>query len=297
MVNTVTRALATVHSQALARASRQPVSSICSDGCGDVLFQLTDRTECQVDTEGVGQKRRDVAFAQSVGTRPQTQPGLHRGTEGAARYLFGPGGLAQKLALRAAQGVQLIFGNPSLHRRDVDHLVPLRMGVVADQRMAAVATRRRFDRYHVVDLLYRQKRASVPFVTRMAPRLLARRPSSRTLARSRARWVSLLSTGGRRPAATALSSLLQFGHALLQLRHLVGQRLYRLPQPAHLLLHRDGGALPIGIRNGQYGGLFHKLAGARSRGGPQLNPRYQQMTKKNSSSLFLLQFPTGLNGY
>ena len=96
------------------------------------------------------------------------------------------------------------------------------MGIVADQRVAAVATRRRAYRYDVVDLLYRQKRAPVSFVTRLAPGLLARL-SSRTFGKRRqSNLVGLLSAGSGRPTSTP-SSLLQFGHALLQLCHLAGQ--------------------------------------------------------------------------
>ena len=112
----------------------------------------------------------------------------------------------------------------------------------------------------------------------------------------RARRIPFLSAGGRRPASTS-ASLLQFDHPLLQLCHLAGQRLHRLPQPDHLPLYRDRGLLPIGIRNGEFGRLFHQHVGTKSKGSFQLTPRYQQTPKQNSSFLPSSQLPTTLNGY
>ena len=70
----------------------------CGNRRRHVLLQLRDRAEPQVYVEGVGQQRHDVALAQPVGARQQPHPGLHGGTKGAARYPFGPLGLAQHLA-------------------------------------------------------------------------------------------------------------------------------------------------------------------------------------------------------
>ena len=150
------------------------------DGLGDrrrhLLFQLADRARTQVHAEGVGQQRDDVALAQAVGARQQTDPGLHTGPEGPARHTLRPGRFGQSVAMPAAQGMELILDDLGSHRRYHDLLVTQRMGIVAAQRLTASAARARLDRHQLVHLLHRHQRATVAFVTR----LTSRRPTRRS---------------------------------------------------------------------------------------------------------------------
>ncbi len=217
-----------------------------------VLLQLRDRAEPQVYVEGVGQQRHDVALAQPVGARQQPHPGLHGGTKGAARYPFGPLGLAQHLALWAAQGMQLIFGNPSSHRRDVDDLVALRMRVFSGQSVTAVATARWLDRYHRVHPFHRQQRASMAFVSRLSAGRAARRTVLGTFLCRSGRGCRLVCRGAARGSATrSLSGQLffQLHHTPLEVQQRNDQHLYRSRCP-----------LPVGVGYGKASRFFHQVA-------------------------------------
>ena len=242
MANTETPSVTAVHNQALPRRSRQPVSSRLTwpaderrrapphrprQGRRHRLFQAADGAHRQSNPEGVGQQLHDVALAHPIGAGQQADPGLHAGPEGVPRHAFRPIGFGQALAVAATQGVQLILDDLGPHRRNHHLLMALGMGIVARQRVAALAAMAGLDRDQPVHLLDGHPRAAVPFV----PGLPARRAPPAP--------PGALRGGGRRPGRGAsgapAGSALAAGQFLLQLRDPSRQLFHDLLELDHTL--------------------------------------------------------------
>jgi hypothetical protein len=224
---------------------------------------------------------------------------LYAGPEGAARHGIGPCGLGQCVAVTTAQGMQLILGDLSSHGRHFDHLVALRMSIVAAQRLTAVAAVDRLDRHHSIHLIHRQERAPMALVARLTTRRTTR---GTTLATSLAR--SLRSLRGWRSFASTLStrqSLFQRRNPRRVLHPLLLDHLLQLPdllpQTHQHRLHRDRRALPIGIRNRKFARSLHGLDDISIEHRDLPIPRYQHTLKKYSYFLTSHDAPWGLNGY
>ena len=261
------------------------------DGLGDrrryLLFQLADRARTQVHAEGVGQQRDDVALAQAVGARQQTDPGLHTGPEGPARHTLRPGRFGQSVAMPAAQGMELILDDLGSHRRDHDLLVTQRMGIVAAQRLTASAARARLDRHQLVHLLHRHQRATVAFVTRLTSRRPTRRSTLAGATRAlRGRLRRRCPGAATAPSFSARQLRFQrrdprglLLHYLLEVR----DSLHGIQQVDHQRLHRLWRASPVAVRD-RWRGLIHGVASTRRNVRTnQPIPRYQRTPKQNSS--------------
>ena len=168
-----------------------------------------------------------LSLAHPIGAGQQADPGLHAGPEGVPRHAFRPIGFGQALAVAATQGVQLILDDLGPHRRNHHLLMALGMGIVARQRVAALAAMAGLDRDQPVHLLDGHPRAAVPFV----PGLPARRAPPAP--------PGALRGGGRRPGRGAsgapAGSALAAGQFLLQLRDPSRQLFHDLLELDHTL--------------------------------------------------------------
>ena len=180
----------------------------------------------------------------------------------------------------AAQGMQLIFGHLDPHRGDLHYLMPLWMAIVALQRLTAVPAGGRLEWHDRIHPLHGHKRATVPFVARLAARrttgggLLARTFGGRRGGR------------GRRLPGTAAPSSFAPRQLLLQRRdprrlllHHALELIDALPQTDHQHLNRHRRRSPVGVGNRNLRGLFHRSVGVFG----YLLPRYQRTANQNSS--------------
>jgi len=66
--------------------------------------------------------------------------------------------------------MQLVFGDHGLERRDLEHVMTLRLGVVAVQGLLAPGTAGGVQRDDFIDIFYREQRPRLAGVPRLPPR-------------------------------------------------------------------------------------------------------------------------------
>jgi hypothetical protein len=66
--------------------------------------------------------------------------------------------------------MQLVLGDHGLYRRELEHLMALRLGVVAVQGLLAPGTARGVQRDDFVDVFYREQRPRLAAVPGLPPR-------------------------------------------------------------------------------------------------------------------------------
>ena len=172
---------------------------------------------------------------------------MHARTKGAVEHPFGCIGLGQPLAVRAAQGMHLIFGHLGVHQRHFGHLMALRMGIVARQKSSTRRAGGGFERNNMIHLFDRQQRPPPPLMTGLSTRSAAR---ASTLSSRRGRRIT--GRGTRRIVRGLLDLLPQRSHVRAQLLHFV-------PQRYDQRLGRNRRLLPIGIRKRERCWFFHLL--------------------------------------
>jgi hypothetical protein len=71
--------------------------------------------------------------------------------------------------------MQLVLGDHRLYRRDLEHLMALRLGVVAVQGLLALGTARGAQRDDFVDVFYREQLPRLPAMSGLSPRTTSAR--------------------------------------------------------------------------------------------------------------------------
>ncbi len=180
----------------------------------------------------------------------------------------------------AAQCVKSILGDVGPQRRDLRHLVPPWMGIVARQLLTALVARARLHGHQVVHLLPRQQRAAMPFVPRLSARRSAR---GSTLARPTRGLGARFRRGLRTAASPSLSASqfrLQRRNPCRLLLHDLLELTDALPQADQQHLHCQRRALPVAVGDRNLRGFFQGVRTGRDVHTKQLIPTYRQTLKK-----------------
>src|SRR5690349_12729530 len=158
-----------------------------SDHLGRGLLGLTDRAHTHRHAKEVLHGLSRGPLGQAICATTQRHRGVHARTVGATGNPLGPGRTRRLATSRAHQLMPLILGHHRFDRRNLDDLMTKRRRIISCEGGAAAGTLLGFDRHHLIDFFYWEKRARLASVPRLTP---SPAPTAGAFGASSLRWIA-----------------------------------------------------------------------------------------------------------